>query len=143
MITTDIFDEYDVFLCHNSLDKDKVMEIGRRLRDRNIRPWLDEWEVAPGAPWIRELSARIDRIRSAAIFIGKNSLGPWQEREVELLINQFIKRGVPVIPVILPDCPELPKLPLFLGDVRWVDFRIENSDPLSTLIWGITGQRPQ
>jgi hypothetical protein len=134
--------EYDVFLCHNSVDKEKVLEIGRRLKDRNILPWVDEWDVRPGSSWLNEIMSRIESIKSAAIFVGKGNLGPWQEREVAAIIQRFVKTGLPVIPVILRDCTEKPKLPAFLSDLRWVDWRSEVADPLAELIWGITGKRP-
>jgi hypothetical protein len=30
-----------VFMCHNSKDKQEVMAIGERLKERGILPWLD------------------------------------------------------------------------------------------------------
>ena len=42
---------YDVFLCHNSSDKQEVKAVGERLRTRGILPWLDEWALPPGRPW--------------------------------------------------------------------------------------------
>jgi hypothetical protein len=35
--------DFDVFLCHHSEDKPAVKEIGERLKERGILPWLDEW----------------------------------------------------------------------------------------------------
>ena len=34
------------------------------------------------------------------------------------------------------------ELPIFLKAMTWVDFRRQEPDPLSRLIWGITGRRP-
>ena len=42
---------FDVFLCHNSEDKPAVRELAQRLRERGLRPWLDERELRPGQPW--------------------------------------------------------------------------------------------
>ncbi len=133
---------HDVFLCHNSTDKAAVKAIGRELRARGLRPWLDEWELQPGLPWQRELERQIKTIRSAAVLVGESGFGPWQSEELESFLRQFVKRRCPVIPVVLPECATVPELPAFLDNRTWVDFRTDDPDPWERLIWGITGERP-
>jgi predicted ATPase/nucleotide-binding universal stress UspA family protein len=133
--------EFDVFLCHNSQDKEAVKEIGKQLIKAGLRPWLDEWELRPGLPWMRALEEQISKIRSAAVFVGESGLGPWQDAEREAFIDEFRRRGCPVIPVILSGTEKTPALPLFLKQMTWVDFRKREPDPLRSLIWGITGER--
>jgi GTPase SAR1 family protein len=135
------FGAFDVFLCHNSINKPVVKQIGERLKKLNIIPWLDEWELRPGFPWQRALEEQIEKIRAAAIFVGKDGIGPWQHEEMESFLRQFIRRMCPVIPVILPDCDKVPKLPLFLEGRTWVDFRRQTPNPMEQLLWGITGRR--
>ena len=132
---------FDVFLCHNSEDKPVVKDIGERLKERRIRPWLDEWELRPGMPWQKSLENQIQSIKAAAVFVGPNGIGPWQDRELDALLREFVNRRCPIIPVILPECKTTPKLPPFLAGMSWVDFRKEMPDPLERLIWGITGKR--
>ena len=48
--------DYDVFLCHNSRDKEQVVAIGERLKERGILPWLDIWEIQPGRRWQQRTS---------------------------------------------------------------------------------------
>ncbi len=38
------FNEFDVFLCHNSQDKPEVKKIAWQLQQQGLKPWLDEWE---------------------------------------------------------------------------------------------------
>ncbi|TEU22236.1 MAG: TIR domain-containing protein [Anaerolineales bacterium] len=133
--------DFDVFLCHNSADKPAVKEIGERLKKRGILPWLDEWELQPGLPWQRLLEEQIAKIKSAAVFVGKDGIGPWHRMELEAFLREFVDRGCPVIPVLLPDAPQKPQLPIFLKGMTWVDFRKEDPDPTEQLIWGITGER--
>ena len=132
---------FDVFLCHNWADKPAVKKIGRQLRERSILPWLDEWELRPGQPWQPILEQQISQIKSAAVFVGSSGLGPWQEQEIQGLLREFASRRCPVIPVLLPDAPAQPKLPIFLSAMTWVDFRLSDPDPIERLIWGITGAR--
>ena len=132
---------FDVFLCHNSDDKPEVKRLGEQLKNLGVLPWLDEWELRPGLPWQRSLQQQISQIKSAAVFVGKSGIGPWQQMELEAFLNEFVRRGCPVIPVILVDAPRKPKLPPFLGNMTWVDFRKQDPDPMGQLVWGITGKR--
>jgi hypothetical protein len=133
---------FDVFLCHNWGDKPAVKQIAQLLRARAVVPWLDEWELRPGEAWQSALEDQISGIKSAAIFVGEAGIGPWQERELYGFLCEFVARRCPVIPVLLPDAPQKPTLPLFLRALTWVDFRSSEPDPLDALIWGITGAKP-
>lgn len=133
--------EFDVFLCHRSLDKPAVKKIGEQLKAWGLLPWLDEWELRPGLPWQRSLENQIEHIKSAAVFVGASGIGPWQQQELEAFLREFVERGCPVIPVLLGDAPLEPQLPAFLRAMTWVDFRIHDANPMERLIWGITGKR--
>ena len=134
--------EFDVFLCHNSQDKPAVIEIANQLKANNINPWLDKWHLRPGSSWQDSLEDQIDQIRTAAVFVGNSGLGPWQNEEIKAFIRAFVNRKCPVIPVLLPNAPKEPKLPVFLQGLMWVDFREHDPEPLGQLIWGITGIKP-
>lgn len=132
--------EFDVFLCHNQRDKPAVRELAQKLRDRGLRPWLDEHELRPGLPWQRVLEEQIQRIPAAAVIVG-SGVGPWQDQELAAFLRQFVKRRCPVIPVRLP-AAERPELPTLLDGMTWVDLAASDPDPLDQLEWGITGRRP-
>jgi WD40 repeat protein len=133
--------DFDVFLCHKGIDKPVVKKIGEQLKVEGLLPWLDEWELRPGLPWQRALEQQIEHIKSAAVFVGKDGLGPWQQMELEAFLREFVDRGCPVIPVLLDYAPDKPQLPVFLRGMEWVDFRKSDPEPLERLIWGITGTR--
>ena len=132
---------FDVFLCHNSEDKPAVREIAQELVKIGIKPWLDEDQIRPGTPWQTALGQQIKHIKSAAVFVGNGSLGPWQNQEIQAFLNQFVERECHVIPVVLPSAKGMPELPWPLENLHRVDFRTD-SYPLQRLIWGITGQKP-
>lgn len=134
---------YDVFLCYHSPDRKSVMELGERLLERRIAVWLDRWCLRPGTPWIRALEQQISSVKAAAVVVGESGTGPWMQLEVELLLREFVRRGCPVIPVILSTASSQPQLPPFLEGFQWVDFRHGEQNPLEQLLWGITGQVPQ
>ncbi len=133
---------FDVFLCHNSKDKPEVKKIARQLQQPGLKPCLDEWELRPGLSWQELLEEQIEQIKSAAVFVGSSGFGPWQEREMRAFLSEFVNRKCPVIPVLLENAPQKPKLPIFLKAMTWVDFRHSEPNPMEQLIWGITGNKP-
>lgn len=135
-------EEFDVFLSHNSQDKAAVEEIATHLRDRGLRVWLDKDELRPGLPWQKGLAEGVRVSRSVAVFVGEDGLGPWQEPEMEAFLVRAKREGIPVIPVLLPGCPDSPQLTLFLEAMTWVDLREGlTDDGLVRLAWGITGTK--
>ena len=56
---------FDVFLSHTSADKPLVEELTRRLVRENVRPWLDSWNLIPGAPWQPAIEAALNTIAAS------------------------------------------------------------------------------
>jgi hypothetical protein len=134
---------FDIFLSHNSKDKPAVRGLAEALRARGLSVWLDDWELVPGRSWQEALEEVIETTRSAAVLVGKDGLGPWQDAEMRGCLAEFVGRKLPVIPVLLPDAPSEPKLPFFLRRFTWVDLRgVLTEEGLDRLQWGITGQKP-
>ncbi len=134
---------FDVFLSHNRRDKATVKRLAEALRQRDLRVWLDDWELVPGRPWQEALEEIIETTRAAAVLVGSDGLGPWEEQEMRACISEFVDRKLPVIPVLLPGAPRKPKLPLFLKQFTWVDLREGiTEEGLDGLVWGITGEKP-
>lgn len=129
---------YDVFFSYSHADREAVERIADRLRRRGIRPWLDRSALEGGQRWQREIEEQIENARAAAIFIGPEGIGRWQEKEALALIDQTAGRPeFRVIPVILEHCVGSPDLPLFLREFQIVDFRAADGDPVEKLIAGI------
>lgn len=137
---------FDCLLSHNRLDKPAVRTLAKTLSDRGISVWLDEERLRPGVPWQRLLEAGIRASKSVAVLVGASGIGPWEEVEMRAVLSLAVKEERPVIPVLLPDAPAKPVLPMFLEDRTWVDMRAvaspSNLSALDTLIWGITGNHP-
>src|SRR5882757_9178266 len=134
---------FDVFLSHNSKSKPAIRELAEALSARGLNVWLDEWELIPGRPWQEALEDIIETARSAAVLIGVDGLGPWQDAEMRSCLAEFVGRKLPVIPVLLPGAPKAPKLPMFLKRFTWVDLREGlTEEAIDQLQWGITGERP-
>jgi hypothetical protein len=134
---------FDVFLCHNSKDKLMVRRLANALQVRGFQVWIDEEQLVPGRSWQEALEEIIQTARTAAVLVGQDGLGPWEIPEMRACLSEFVKRRLPVIPVLLPDAPIKPELPLFLRTFTWVDLRGGlTNEGLDRLEWGITGVKP-
>ena len=97
------------FLSHNSTYKSAVRQLAQVFEARGLRVWLDVEQLVPGRPWQQELEIIVQTTRTAAALIGKDGLGPWETPEIRACLSQFVRRHMPVIPVLLPDAPEQPQ----------------------------------
>lgn len=135
--------EFDVFLSHHSRDKAEVIQLKEALMTRGIRGWLDKDELPPGRNWIKLLEAGLASSKAVAACVGPSGIGPWHDEEIQAALQQAVRAGKPVIPVLLPGSGNTPELPLFLGNRMWVDCRSGfTPEALDALEWGITGIRP-
>jgi hypothetical protein len=132
-------DDFDVFLSYHGPDREAARVLAGRLRALGILPWLDVDELRPGLPWQPELEKRLDTVRSVAVLVGADGIGPWQDHEVMASLREFVDRGCPVIPVLLPG-GRRPTLPLLLRGMTWVDLT-DGDAALNRLAWGITGEK--
>ncbi|HEX3131202.1 MAG TPA: tetratricopeptide repeat protein [Thermoanaerobaculia bacterium] len=137
-------DAPDFFLSHNSADKPLVREVAQALRRRGFKPWFDKGGLTPSRT--RQVAEEaIKTCKAVAVFVGESGLGPWEREEERILLTQAVKRGLPVIPVLLPGAPKRPDFPIFLAERTWLDFRKEGitAAGIERLVWGMTGEKPR
>jgi len=133
---------FDVFVSYDTLDQAAVERLGRALKERGLKVFLDRWELVPGRPWPEALEARLAGCRAAAIVLGPHGLGPWQQRERNLALDrQGREPGFGVIPVLLPQAE--PALG-FLRLNTWVDLGavVDDPDTVDMLAAAIRGEAP-
>ena len=99
---TNMSESFHVFLSHNSQDKPIVRKLAQALKSYDLRVWLDEEQLAPGCLWGEALETIIQTTQAAVVLIGKNGMGPWEDPEMRACLSEFVKRKMPVIPVLLP-----------------------------------------
>ncbi len=134
---------YDVFLSYRSIDRAIVEQIANWLREQALAVWFDKWKLRPGLPWQEALEQALQCSNSVAVFVGQGNLGPWEIPEMRAALSEQVRRGCPVIPVLLPGSEAAPEIPLFLRGNQWVDLRTgwPNAGAVN-LLWGITGKEP-
>jgi hypothetical protein len=116
----------DVFFSYSNRDQRDVEAIARALVEQGITVYLDRWYLQPGQPWPRLLEQALSESRSVAVFVGREGLGAWQQREVALALDiQTRDASRLVIPVLLPRAEP----PLgFLSLNTWIDLRHGTKD---------------
>ncbi|MCB1088172.1 MAG: toll/interleukin-1 receptor domain-containing protein [Verrucomicrobiae bacterium] len=106
------------FISHASEDKGRFVEVfARRLREKGIDAWYDQWEIQPGDSIVHKIFEQ--GIKNADVFIvvlSQNSVEKsWVREELESGVVQRINRACRIIPVVLDDC----KVPTALNHLRW------------------------
>ncbi|NJR38162.1 MAG: hypothetical protein HC781_04050 [Leptolyngbyaceae cyanobacterium CSU_1_4] len=61
------------------------------------------------------------RLGAVAVFVGKHSIGKYQDLEISTFLPVNRDRGLPIISVVLNDAPPQTTLPGFLMPFTWVD----------------------
>ncbi len=139
---------FDIFLSHNSADKPPVECIAQKLKTVGLAPWLDKWCLVPGQSWQYELANALRSCPTCGIFVGQNGLGDWAREELLVAQDRATKEpNFRLIPILRPgvhDPFDYSKLPPFLTQRTWVDFRsgLDEPEPLRTLINAIKGLPP-
>jgi hypothetical protein len=116
--------KFDIFLCHNSEDKEDVEAICRdlkkkRIKNKRINPWLDRSGLYVGDDITTIVKENIRLSKSIGIFIGKNGLGPYQKKELKFICEERHKgKYFTIIPVFLDDPNQIKSYvpPCFLGE---------------------------
>ena len=85
--------EFDVFLCHNSDDKDIIKLIAEKLEKEGIKTWLDERELVGRDHWIKKLYKTLDQANVVFVFLGINGIGKWQYKEIEYSYSLYVDSG--------------------------------------------------
>lgn len=132
--------DFDVYLAYDKAARADVRRFARRLQDRGILPWFDEWQ-APG-DWKRQLDRDITRIRSGALIVGRDGASPWDSPPHRESLEYLLSRGRPVFPVALHSgsarsargYAELPELHPTLPTRRWFDLRDNSNEELERFI---------
>lgn len=130
---------FEVFLAHNSHDKDYVRKVRSALADQGVQAWIDEEQIRAGDAPVRAISEALASISVVAVFIGPRGEGQWQDNEIDAALAAAAEGRQRVIPVLLPGIDAVPKHQTLLRAKRWISF--EGDEPeahlLEELIRGI------
>jgi hypothetical protein len=127
-----------VFCSHRSVDKPRVREVARKLREAGIDAWFDDWEIKPGDDIVAAMNRGLASYDVGLIFFSNEvHNGKWMQAEISTITLQAVEDGKSVIPVMLD--PDVPIPPLLRPRCRigW-----DQIDQLIDAIYGRSGPPP-
>ena len=125
-----------VFCSHRLIDKPRVREVARKLREAGIDAWLDEWEINPGDDIVAAMNRGLASYDVGLIFFSNEvQNGKWMQAEISTLTLQAIEDGKSVIPVMLDSDVPIPPLLRPRCRIGW-----DQIDQLIDAIYGRSGR---
>lgn len=116
-----------VFLCHASADKPAVHKLYRYLKQRGIKPWLDEVDLLPGENWETVIPEAIFDSDVILVCLSKNSVNKegFVQKEIAFALDKALEKPegmIFVIPAKLEECD----IPQRLKRFQWVALHRED-----------------
>lgn len=110
-----------VFLSYSHQDKAFVDRLHTRLVQERVPVWRDRIELKVGDSLVDRIETAITEAGYLAVVLSKASVrSSWCKKELTAgLVRELSERRVIVLPVLMEEC----KIPLFLQDKLYADFR--------------------
>jgi hypothetical protein len=111
-----------VFLCHGSEDKASVRELYQRLLDADMRPWLDEVDIAPGVDWDASVRDAVRDCHVVLVCLSHKSVDKvgYVQKEIKFALDradEMPEDNKYIFPVKLEECD----VPRRLSKWQWVN----------------------
>ena len=115
-------EDFPVFLCHASGDKQAVRALYQRLREEGFTPWLDEENLLPGQDWEREISSAVRGSSVVLVCLSRVSVTKegFVQKEIKYALDVADEKPegiIFIIPVRLENCD----VPARLRRWQWVN----------------------
>ena len=143
--------EFDVFISYNRADQPEVIKLATLLKERDLKVWLDVWNLVAGEPWLPAVERALRTSGACAVMVGPHGLGGVHEHEMWTAIEQSLSSPqgpllFRVIPVLLPHSTrgDRSRLPSFLTRHTWIEFQKSLDEPvmLDSFARAIHGEPP-
>ncbi|MCO7555100.1 toll/interleukin-1 receptor domain-containing protein [Metapseudomonas otitidis] len=126
-----------VFISYSHADQEKIDMIAGHLVRKRASVWIDRWELKPGDSLINRIQEAVEDSSALLIMLSNASVASeWCKKELTAgLLRELEERRVVTIPVLLEDC----KIPLFLRDKMYADFRKDFDFGMNALLEAVAG----
>ena len=111
------------------------------MRQADVFVWWDEWEIKVGDSIVQKISEGITESAYLAVVLSPASVNSnWVQKELNsaLMRQLSAERAITILPLFLEDC----KVPAFLQEIKWADFREEYAYGLHELLGAIEQTPP-
>lgn len=124
-----------IFISYSHADKDFATRLAHQLVMHKANVWIDEWELHVGDSLIDRIQQAIQDSSALLVILSKSFVeSEWCKKELSGgLIRELEERRVVVLPVLLEDC----KIPIFLKDKLYADFRKDFDKGLKAVLESI------
>ncbi len=111
-----------IFLSYANEDKKKVRAIHRKLRNEQLKPWIDVADILPGQEWDKTITNAIRSARFVIVFLSNNSVSKrgYVQKEIKEALDAADKLpegDIFIIPVRLEECT----VPERLSKWQWIN----------------------
>jgi hypothetical protein len=112
-----------ICVSYSRVDADFVNALATELVKNNANVWIDTWELNVGDSLIERIQKAIENAAALLVVLSKASVeSEWCKKELSAgLIRELEEKRVVVLPVLKEDC----KIPAFLRDKLYADFRTD------------------
>jgi SAM-dependent methyltransferase len=115
--------DYDVFLSYNSADRDFATDLADALISLGVQVWIDQYALLPGDDFQGAIQEALRSVKAVVVLFGGRGVGPWEHVEMRAALIESVRRGITVIPIVIPGAGQDLSLPLFLEPFSKVDMR--------------------
>lgn len=121
-----------VFLSHSTRDNTFCERLALDLVEYDVKVWYDQWEIKVGDSLRSKIATGIETNDYLAVVLSKASVqSQWVQQELNAaLAKELRERQVFVLPLLIEEC----KIPTFLEDKKWADFRTDYDRGLKDLL---------
>ncbi|MGA8598474.1 MAG: toll/interleukin-1 receptor domain-containing protein [Bryobacteraceae bacterium] len=124
-----------VFVSYSHADAAFAGRLAEQLVKHKAQVWIDQWELSVGDSLIDKIQKAIEGSSALLVVLSKASVeSEWCKKELSSgLIRELEEKRVVLLPILLEDC----KIPLFLKDKVYADFRNNFDDGLRKVLEAI------
>ena len=127
---------HDVFLSHNSKDKEIVRNIASELKNNGLRVWFDEWEIQVGDDIYLKIEEGLEKSKCLLLCMSPSCFdSDWVSLERSTVIfRDPVNRQRRFVPLLIKNC----NIPDSVRRFKYIDFRKNDGNPLTELLKSLT-----
>jgi len=116
-----------VFISYAKEDSLVAEKIYKKLKEDNLKPWLDIHHLTVGVNWNLKIQETINKCQFFMLLLSKNSMNKkgFIQKEIKIaleIVDLLPSTEIFILPIKLDDC----EIPSSLGKYQWVEYSNPN-----------------